>query len=268
VSYTPPTNTAGEAATAGQTSGSAVETVTKILAAIAAAVGLVYVAGAGILWVRLRFEGLPTDAVVASLPRELLVAIGLRSLVAPTILLSLVAALVLVVERKARSPEQADVATVTFTEATITLISAAVSVVLLQVLQDPEAYAVPWAAAVAIVALSSAYVGRRFGSRLTGITPILLAAFGIALLSALVRFGLEAHNPQLERVRVCVTDVKKTYDGLFIGETSDRVYVGEADDDVVEIPRSRVGEIVIGAHSEAAECRAPVKPPSPPSPSS
>jgi hypothetical protein len=75
--------------------------VTTLLTALAAFVGLVYLLGAGVLWIRLAREGLPTEAVITSLPRELLLSVGLRSILLPAFVYSGLGVLVLIlVERR------------------------------------------------------------------------------------------------------------------------------------------------------------------------
>jgi hypothetical protein len=74
--------------------------VTSVLTALAAFLGLVYLLGAGVLWIRLAREGLPTEAVITSLPRELLLSIGLRSIFLPALVFAGLGALVLIVVEK------------------------------------------------------------------------------------------------------------------------------------------------------------------------
>jgi hypothetical protein len=80
--------------------------VTSVLTALAAFLGLVYLLGAGVLWIRLAREGLPTEAVITSLPRELLLSIGLRSIFLPALVFAGLGALVLIVVEKRTSTSE------------------------------------------------------------------------------------------------------------------------------------------------------------------
>src|SRR5919106_3175913 len=57
--------------------GDVVRAVGQVIAALAAGIGVIYVVGGLIVWLRLLIVGEPQLAVVSGLPREVLISVGL-----------------------------------------------------------------------------------------------------------------------------------------------------------------------------------------------
>jgi hypothetical protein len=144
--------------------------VTSVLTALAAFLGLVYLLGAGVLWIRLAREGLPTEVVITSLPRELLLSIGLRSIFLPALVFAGLGALVLIVVEKGprrvrKASGRASVPASTrscfcsaiFVASVVVLIVASVAFVVLWIFGFSAAWALGWVlGGLAVIPLSAA----------------------------------------------------------------------------------------------------------------
>jgi hypothetical protein len=83
----------GSVAEAKSNDGLSVGTVLASIAGLlAAVVAVVYVGGGALLWLRLAQLHLPAGSVIAYLPREFLVSIGLRELVLPLVTIAVIVA--------------------------------------------------------------------------------------------------------------------------------------------------------------------------------
>jgi hypothetical protein len=236
--------------------------VTSVLTALAAFLGLVYLVGAGVLWIRLAREGLPTEAVITSLPRELLLSIGLRSIFLPALVFAGLGALVLVVvEKRTATTEEGFWAKLgadfgkfvllfrVLVASFAVLISVGVIIAVLWILGFGVVSALGWVlGGLAVIPLSA---GIALGWGFLGDAPVASRIIPIALLAALVatfvRLSVEVANPQFEQVSVCAQNPDGVFQGLFIGETGNGVYLGDLDrESVVEIPRDRLKTVWFG----------------------
>jgi hypothetical protein len=239
--------------------------ITTLLTALAAFVGLVYLLGAGVLWIRLAREGLPTEAVITSLPRELLLSVGLRSILLPALVYSGLGVLVLILVEW-RTPIGKDpgffggfgealmrLRLLAFVSAgsLVGLIIAGVAAVVLSRIGFGVAPALGWLLGGLVVILVSAAIAMRRNWK-GGWEPETLRVFvGIALLAAgvatLARLSVEIASPQFEQISVCARNPDGVFQGLFIGETGNGVYLGDVGrESVVEIPRDRLKTVWFG----------------------
>ncbi len=234
-------------------------TVSQIVAFILGLGAFVYIAGAAVLWVRLSRSNFPADSVVTSLPRELVVGIGLKDVVVPSVALAIVAGLgILLVTR---SPLKRDATGVTKrTHGTIgVVLGIAVFIAASLVFTFSFNLVWVWWGAAAVLAYFIALgVGKALQHKTWDFVVIALAAAAIGLLGAVFRVVVEAVDPRLDNATVCVNDGGAAYVGLLIGEAENAVYlgreeaddVGKTDDVVVAIPRERVSEVWIGPEAE------------------
>jgi hypothetical protein len=220
----------------------------------------VYLVGAGVLWVRLWREGLPTDAVIAVLPRELVVAVGLRSIVVPAVILAPIAALVLWRATKIQPSNLRDfwegLGGVGGAVRVLASLVAGVTVVASWLVGGPL-IVVGWIVGIIVVTMTSAVIGITLRNRLSTIPGVALTALAVSSAAALARVVVELEDPRLASAEVCVVDGGDAYDGVLIGETDQAVYLGQPPSDrVVAVPRDRIGELWIG--TDSATCSVPL----------
>lgn len=237
------------------------QTLGQVFTVIAGAVAFVYLVGAGVLWVRLWREGLPTDAVISVLPRELIVAVGLRSIIVPASLLAPVAAIVLWAASRIKPSNLRDFG-VGISEARafdlmriLFVLGFGGTWVVSLVVRGPL-IVIGWTVGFAVVVFTSALIGVALRGRLSSLPIVALTALAVSSVAAAVRVAFELKDPRLEAVKVCVKDGGDPYEGVLIGETTTAVYVGQPRlDRVLSVPRDRVGELWIG--TDSAKCTVP-----------
>jgi hypothetical protein len=254
-----------------------VERAGKIIALVAGLAAFVYIAGAAVLAVRLDAEGLPASEVVTSLPRELLVGVGLQYVVAPALALALVSGLEIYILRwlgnwkghwRARDFVVAVIVGLVLTAIILWgLLSLQRGSWLLPRLESAELLSTSgwWIAFLVayMLTLLALYLARAGERTCRTLELAALVALTVGVIAAVARVGYERTNTHLEEATVCVNDGGPDYEGVLIGETSDAVYLGIRDEDdrariasketvfrtpprVLEIPKDRVGELHIG----------------------
>ncbi len=245
----------------------------QIFALLAGVATLVYVSGGAILSLRLDRNGLASEAVVSNLPREFLISIGLTEVVLPLLLVgvSLVALMFLLVNvtnmeeagraltdwKGARQSER-----VMLVLAFGLLFAGGIVLAVRQFESSWQALAfVP--ATVSVLFVGGQVVRNRFERRLASLgavawTGVLLAG---CLTPWLVAVAQDRHH--LLRATVCDVDGNET-DGSLIGETADRIYVGESRREAAAqgrkprikvIPRARLTEVFIGGPGQCPSQR-------------
>lgn len=238
------------------------QTLGQVFTVIAGAVAFVYLVGAGVLWVRLWREGLPTDAVISVLPRELIVAVGLRSIIVPASLLAPVAAIVLWAASRIKPSNLKEFVDGIRGEGRVgDLIQVLIALVLagswvVSFVAGGPLILLGWTVGFLVAVFTSAAIGLALQGRLSSLPIVALAALAVSSAAAAARVVVELKDPRLEAVKVCVDDGGDPYEGVLIGETTTAVYVGQSTPDrVLSVPRDRVGELWIGTHS--AQCTVP-----------
>lgn len=227
-------------------------TLSQIVTFVVSLTAFIYIAGATVLWIRLFRSDLPADSVVTSLPRELVVGVGLKSVVAPSVVLAAIGAAALGVmtvalrlggTKRTHGSIAVIVGIAFFSAAILTL--------------PGVGWAIGWALAAAAVyfgALAIGWLGKWHDPAFWDRTKIALAAALIGLLGAGIRVLTELADPRLDNAVVCVNDGGSKYDGLLIGESGQAIYLGQgraSDRVVVSIPKSRVAELWIGSDQRA-----------------
>jgi hypothetical protein len=254
-------------AAAEQSTRSPFVTATQIIASLLSLAGLVYIFGALVLWVRLARSDLPSD-VVSALPRELVIGVGLKSVVAPSVLFAFIAAFGFVAVTYAvrfgkLHEHRMNIATthgvLAFAGGTIVI----GGVFLLAALSYGRPLTTMWIwAALAIAVLSLALVIGWFAKKVVAATSwgpgtIALLAAILGLVGAFGRIVLEAADPRLEDAVVCLAE-GEAYPGLLIGEASSSVYLGQRlpnePNVVVSISKDRVQEVWIGEGVREDRC--------------
>jgi hypothetical protein len=229
-----------------------VERITQFLAALTGAVTFVYLVGAGVLWTRLYREELPKEAVITSLPRELLLSVGIRTIFLPMLIFAVLAASVLALFLIAHDSGPSGRGTRKATIMQLRILGGLVAVagillfVLLGIFGPDWTWAAVWIGAGAAVLLMTTALYLFFdASPLVRFVAVVVVA---ALTGTVGRLILEIES-QFEEVAVCVNDGGRHYSGLLIGETGNGVYVGIVDETprhVIEVPRDRLSEVKIG----------------------
>jgi hypothetical protein len=233
-------------------------TLSQIVAFTVGLGAFVYIAGAAVLWVRLSQSHFPADSVVTSLPRELVVGIGLKSVVVPSVALAIVAGLGIGLVTVPTPLRRYRNSSTKRTHGVIgLLLGLAVAIVAWLFFTFSINLLVWWGAAAALAYFIALGVGKSLQHKTWDVAAIALAAAAIGLLGAAFRVVVEAVDPRLDNATVCVKDGGAPYVGLLIGEAANAVYLGREEEDgvgktdvVVAIPRERVSEVWIGPEAE------------------
>ena len=214
------------------------------------------------MWVRLRAEGLPGGAAVSPLPRELLITIALRDVIAPAILLgAFVGVLLWMIHNTGVRRRLQSATSWRNVRANPGASTARIALLLLvpALLLAGGAYApwearnftplVAWLLALSVVIPVALIAAARAEGRQTSLSVLAVAAFalfvGIVALGA--RVLIDVWNPELEHAKVCVSDGGEDREGHLIGQTSSAVYIGiEGRRQIVVVPATRVREVLIG----------------------
>jgi hypothetical protein len=241
---------------------------------LAGVVGLVYAVGGGVLAVRLYFESLPSLTVVGQLPREYLIAVGLTQVFLPVLAAAAIyfAVRMLSGSAAARPRRTVDQESTRSSPSWVELVGAsALALVAILLGASPaiarqglsEQLLVLLAAGFAItlvVMLVALKLRVEIAERETWSKS--RATAGMALVIALVSLPawvIGAGTFHFLDAKVCTTG-GLPISGVLIGETSDRVYVGESNRRtsgprrVVSIPLSQVEEVFIGGQAAAQRC--------------
>jgi hypothetical protein len=229
-------------------------TLSQIVAFFAGLTAFVYVAGGTVLWIRLFRSDLPADSVVTSLPRELVISIGLKDVVLPASALAIIAWVGLMAVTHATSIGRGSMRTHGLLALVLGLVAVA-SVGMLWFMPSTK-WALGYFVAGLIVYFAGLFAGwfRKTRGRknpemphLTARQAVVVAAV-IALLGSFVRIVVEVANPRLDDAVVCVNDKKPRYVGLLVGQAQDAIYLGDQEEQaVIGIPKSRLDEIWIGS---------------------
>jgi hypothetical protein len=233
------------------------EYVVNLAAAVLGLGAWVAIVGGATMWARFDAAGVAPGQAIASLPREVLIQQGLRTLTLPLLLAGTVALAVIVLGHVPagawardtlawRSLLQVGVAAGIATVAAVGLFLWA----LLVSIDGPHALLVGFAFGIGIGV--AVLVGMRAGAR---VRPVVLAAAAIAAGTAAAAYFAEAgrKHPQLETARVVRkndTDVQ----GLLVARTGDAVFVASPDSrhncEIVVVPGDDVKEVRIGGATD------------------
>ena len=252
-----------------------VKAIGQALGLVAGFVALIYAAGGSVLALRLFLADLPSRTVVGQLPRDLLISVGLAQIVLPALAVAAAYVVARLLVGRAPPPRRLVRQWSESSRDWLTLVGAS---------------AVPAAILTGLMALK---VDRsRLGWDLTWVLPV---AFVLTLLVVLVALNLRARvasqyaepaqwnarravvwmtlvvalasipacvifagTINLLDAKVCMTGGSQVT-GVLIGETGDRVYVGQTKRKrgpllVFSVPESRVKETFIGGNAGARPC--------------
>lgn len=235
----------------------AVDAIADLLKLIVATVALVYIAGGAVLWVRLTKEGVPTDPVVSALPREFLISVGLKSIVAPALLFA-VAAGALVWANSGGTKAQTAKLIVTF--------AVFLAFILLMSLYalNREWWTLGLLVGSVVAVLMAAVLYRLIDPTRTAMqVTLVIVATGIGGASA--RVLVEIFDHRSAPATVCVKDSSEAFEGEYIGETDKTIYLAyPQEDSLLSIPKDRVAETHIARGEESPTCRLTYPLPQPP----
>lgn len=255
-----------------------------VVGMLAGVVTLLYAAGGGALTLRLFLYKLPSLNVVAQLPREVLISVALIQIVLPAVAAAALYALVrLLLGRTAPSPRRlidqwdeqswrswsARVGVSAVLAIAATLLGASPA---LARWDSDSLRRLGWVLTVVfvlnvVVMLVALRLRAEVATRGNGVwnTPSSGGSMTlIVALAALPACFIFAGTFRLLDVRVCTTNSTRT--GLLIGETSDRIYLGETRKylweqttvpptlRVMSIPHTEVKEVLIGSKPSKNSC--------------
>jgi hypothetical protein len=248
------------------------KTLGQIFGLVAGVVGLVYAVGGGALALRLYLEDLPSLTVVGQLPRAYLISIGLTQIVLPGLAVAaLYAAGRLLVGSAAPRPERLAGPWPRRSWTELVAVSAPLALVATvlgaspAITRDGLSGKVVWLLAlgfvvnliVMLVALRlRAAVAARHASTWNALRATTWMTL-IVLLAVLPACILFAGTFRLLDAKVCMATHSES--GVLIGETGDRVYIGESAESkgprrVVSVPLSQVRELFIGGRAATKNC--------------
>jgi hypothetical protein len=258
----------------GESQGSdLVKAVGQVVGLLAGAVGLVYLVGGAVFTVRLFIVDLPSLTIVPQLSRELLVSVGLAQVVLPGIAIAALYAVVrallgatpppkrLVTQWSQPSPR----GWIELGAASAVPALAITAFGAYQVPQVQREWDLVWLLPVALllsmlivlVALRlRASLAIAYRDRWNERRPLLLMALVVWLGVVPACLVFAATFPLLP-ARVCTTSGAEPT-GLFIGETNQRIYIGESTGpkrDVISLPLTQVKATFIGGNADSASCR-------------
>jgi len=271
-------------ATGGSQGTDVVKGVGAVIALLAGSVALLYVAGGGALTLRLFLNDLPSLNVVAQLPRETLISVALTQIVLPVVAAGSVYALFRLLlggtappprtligewhERSWRSWSARFAAGAALALVT-TLLGASPAFA-----RGPHSSTVLWVLTIVfvlnvVVMMVALRLRAEVAARAEGRWNTLSSGGSMTLIVALAAVPtcfLFAGTFWLLNAKVCTRNQPARV-GLLIGETSDRIYLGEmsehrwhqsdtAEDPlrVVSIPRSEIEELSIASEPDPSPC--------------
>ncbi len=249
-----------------------VKAVGQAVGLLAGAVGLVYMVGGAVLALRLFIEDLPSRTIVAQLPRDLLVSVGLAQIVLPGIaiaaLYAAVRTLVGAMPPPKRLVDQWDEPSVRgWIELAAASAVPALAITAYGAARVPRVqleWDLAWLLPVAmLLSMLIVLVALRMRARLAAAyrsswnerRPIVWMTL-VVWLAALPACLVFAGTFPLLDAKVCTTSGSE-WTGLLIGETNQRIYIGEssgAKRQVISLPLTQVTATFIGGSAGAERC--------------
>jgi hypothetical protein len=256
---------------------------TQVVGLLAALATTVYLTGGIVMALRLRFEDLPWGNVVSQLPREFLISIGAGQVLFPSLLVGLLYGLYRLARRERPDVPRAyglregwaarSVLGARYI-ATFALLSTPLALVMAFSTRSEAHNEVPLEflmvaavlfllAAVAVQEVRDLIVERCRGvaKRWNSVRVVATLAVVYAA-TAIPAAMLAAAAVPLNSAMVCDVD-NFSESGFLVGETSDRVYLGEEGRKrrIGVIPMTKVGELFIGDEAAKAHCELVSAPP-------
>ena len=232
---------------------------------------IIYVAGGFVLALRMFVYHLPALAVVGQLPKEFLISMGISQVLLPS---ALIAALY-VLYRLGKGSEAAPPTVTPWSQKTATqklslfanelaiaasTLALAVSVAIVRIGWDRRLLILLVALLVTLVVVWAGLEVRarivvEYGGDWNGAKPIARMAAVVALCAIPPSVATSGLVP-LSDAQICAAGGIH-YKGLFIGETSSRVYVGEnvRPARIVSVPIAEVEELFLGEDAVSIACK-------------
>jgi hypothetical protein len=254
----------------------------RIAGLLAGFVALVYVTGGVVMALRLAFKNLPWDNVVSQLPREFLISIGLGQVLIPALLVGgLYGFFRLLRTDRAKPPElhrlrdagarrgavggyARTLAVLSIPPALIFIRGAWRGDLGLEVLPVIALTVILLAAVAGVVHETRAIILARERSihRWNSLRTVVAVA-ALYAAATIPSMMIAAAGLPLTEAKVCTTN-NSTESGYFVGQTSDRVYLGEKGKArrIAVIPMAQVEELFIGSDADGALCEYVSAPPS------
>lgn len=254
----------------GESQGSdVVKAVGQVVGLLAGAVGLVYMVGGAVLALRLFIEDLPSRTIVAQLPRDLLVSVGLAQIVLPGLTIAALYAVVRTLLGTTSPPTRLvdqwrEPSLRGWIQLAVASAVPALAITAYAALRVPHEWDLLWLLPVALLfSMLFVLLALRLRARLAATyrsewnarRPIIWMTLVVwlAVLPACVVFA--GTFPLLD-AKVCTTSgYART--GLLIGETNQRIYIGEssgAKRRVISLPLTQVKETFIGGDAGLERC--------------
>ena len=257
----------------GESQGSdLVKAVGQTVGLLAGAVGLVYMVGGAALALRLFIEDLPSRTIVAQLPRDLLVSVGLAQIVLPGITIAALYAAFRIIVGAMPTPRRlvdqwAEPSLRGWTELAAASAVPSLAITAYCALRVPRVqleWDLAWLLPLAfLLSMLIVLVALRLRARLAAAhrsewnerRPIvwMTLVVWLAVLPACLVFA--GTFPLLD-AKVCTTSGSERT-GLLIGETNQRIYIGEssgAKRRVISLPLTQVKETFIGGDADLERC--------------
>jgi hypothetical protein len=277
----------GAGGATSEPSGSWLQTATQAAGLLAALTAVVYATGAAVLVLRLAIEDLPWENVVSQLPREFLLSVGVGQVLLPSLVVGAAYGLYrAAVNEGGSTPPQAfrwrdsskdrtsegwrvrRQAIRRYLLAFFVLLGPLASVLVARlVLTGEEPDYAPLIVAGVVLPFVAIAVQEVRGLLIKHHRPMrrwnhiraIARMAAVYIVAAIPAMTVAVAAIPLSEAKVCTTDGYA--EGSFlIGETSDRVYLGERQSDPVKsrriavFPLTQVEEIFIGRDAEEAEC--------------
>jgi hypothetical protein len=242
-------------------------TLTAAFGLLAGLATIVTIAGTIAFVLRLHQAGLPADlGVVVSLPREFLIAVGVVYVAFPLLAVGVISVLALLVPgpenepnpalmtpRKASNEQRASLG--------FYAIAGAVGLPFL-VDSSPPARSFAVSTVTAAAFLYVAYrILDKYGKRPRSLVVSALLALAVAAFFGPWAVALAVNRAEFPPAAVCTTD-GTLFNGVLIGETSDRVYLGEpkvprpAKRRIAAFPSSEVQQVFVGGSGACRKSQA------------
>jgi hypothetical protein len=259
---------------------------TLIVGLFAGLATLVYLTGGVVMALRLRFVDLPWANVVSQLPREFLISIGAGQVLFPALLVGALYGLFRLLRAdRAKPPElcrwragpAGRAAALGGYARTLAAMASPLAVILILrlVLRDDHDVGTWWVVALGLLVLAGFAISvhearaavilsrHRAFRRWNSVTAIVAIA-AIYSAAAVPAMMAAAASVSLTSAKVCDVDNFSEH-GFLVGETSDRVYLGEEGHRrrIAVLPMTKVAEIFIGEDAAKAHCEIISTPPTP-----
>lgn len=266
----------------GKTEGGWLQRVTQVAGLFAGLAAVVYATGAVVLSLRLEFEQLPWSNVISQLPREFMLSIGVGQVLLPALAVGALYGLYRLIRKDRKRPPKPyrlregwkalGVVLMRYTLTWLLMLTPPLVVFWLARSEmsvfDVDRWLLVGIAAVVVVAAMGLQEGRAIVIKRnqvaaswnsTRTAAIMAAIYAAGALPAMV---LAASALPLSAAKVCTTEGDPEQ-GVLVGESSDRVYLGEKvkkgwrsrHPRIAVFPLTRVEEMFIGPKAWKSYCK-------------